>query len=91
MSDLVEQANRLVEFKEFLTEDSDLLEEFMAREDIEDLLAAIGMAEAWVAEVINLTPEGERRILEALRVADEDFGYSESEEHEEVEEDMDDE
>ena len=87
MSDLIEQANRLVEFKEFLTEDSDLLEEFMARDDVEDLLAAMGMAEAWVAEVINLTPEGEKRILEALRVAAEDFGYSESEE----EEDMDDE
>jgi len=59
----------------------------MARDDVEDLLAAMGMAEAWVAEVINLTPEGEKRILEALRVAAEDFGYSESEE----EEDMDDE
>ncbi len=85
MSDLTPECDALAQLKEFLSSDQEAFEAFTGREDSEDLLVAMAMAELYIDEAIELDETGEARIVEAAKVAIADFNLSELENEDEEE------
>lgn len=57
---------RLIEIKDQLEENADLVEAIFSREDVEDLLVALGMAVAYTERAITLNKTGEKHLMSSL-------------------------
>ena len=57
---------RLIEIKDQLEENADLVEAIISRDDVEDLLVALGMAAAYSEGVITLNKTGEQHLMSSL-------------------------
>lgn len=62
----VNVCNRLIEIKNHLEENPDLVEAINSRDDIEDLLIALGMAAAYSEGAITLNKTGEKHLITSL-------------------------
>jgi hypothetical protein len=85
MSDLTSDCDVLAQLKEFLSSDPEAFEEFMGREDSEDMLVAMAMAELYIDEAIELEETGEARIVGAAKIAIAEFDLPELENGDEEE------
>jgi len=67
---------QLIEIRNQFVENADLVEAIFSREDVEDLLVALGMAVAYSEGAITLNTTGEKHLmssLEKLNEITEDF------------------
>ena len=89
-SSISDVCDELIEIKDQLEDNEELLEAILGSDNAEDLLVALGMAAAFVEEAITLNKKGEAHLKASLKELQ---GLSENidEDDEEDEDDEDDE
>lgn len=67
----IDVVERLIEISNKFEDNSDLLDAVIEHDDGEDLLVAIGMAQAYSNEVITLNDKGKKHLKKSLEVLEE--------------------